>query len=139
LAPRAHGRRRKGEERRSAGGERAPGSMGGRTRVLAALLALAAAGGGVTRCAAQLRQDYYAAVCPDVEKIVRDAVAKKVQATPIAIGATIRLLFHDCFVEVRRLASLSRIDLSRSPPGNPDSSERQREPMLPAAARLGVV
>jgi peroxidase len=75
--------------------------MGAGIRVLTALLALAAASSGVTRCAAQLKQDYYAAVCPDVEKIVRDAVAKKVQATPIAIGATIRLFFHDCFVEVR--------------------------------------
>ncbi|GJM96715.1 hypothetical protein PR202_ga13577 [Eleusine coracana subsp. coracana] len=70
--------------------------MGGAgIRVLAAVLALAAA----TRCAAQLKQDYYAAVCPNLESIVQDAVAKKVQETAIAVGATIRLFFHDCFVE----------------------------------------
>ncbi|XP_062212488.1 peroxidase 51-like [Phragmites australis] len=73
--------------------------MGAGIRILAALLALASAAGVVTRCAAQLRQDYYAAVCPDVESIVRDAVSKKVQETPVAVGATLRLFFHDCFVE----------------------------------------
>ncbi|PWZ58863.1 hypothetical protein Zm00014a_026958 [Zea mays] len=71
--------------------------MGAGIRVLAALLAaLAASTAGVT---AQLRQDYYAAVCPDLESIVRAAVSKKVQAQPVAVGATIRLFFHDCFVE----------------------------------------
>ncbi|WVZ60660.1 hypothetical protein U9M48_010651 [Paspalum notatum var. saurae] len=72
--------------------------MGAGIRVLlAAFLAAAlAAAGGVT---AQLRQDYYAAVCPDLESIVRDAVSKKVQAQPVSVGATIRLFFHDCFVE----------------------------------------
>jgi hypothetical protein len=74
--------------------------MGAGIRILAAFLAAlaAATAGGVT---AQLRQDYYAAVCPDLESIVRDAVSKKVQAQPVAVGATIRLFFHDCFVEVR--------------------------------------
>ena len=74
--------------------------MGAGIRILAAFLAAlaAATAGGVT---AQLRQDYYAVVCPDLESIVRDAVSKKVQAQPVAVGATIRLFFHDCFVEVR--------------------------------------
>ncbi|KAL6637913.1 hypothetical protein ACP70R_025485 [Stipagrostis hirtigluma subsp. patula] len=73
--------------------------MGAGIRILAAVLAVAAAAGVTTRCAAQLRQGYYDAVCPDVEKIVRDAVTKKVQAAPVSVGATIRLFFHDCFVE----------------------------------------
>jgi peroxidase len=82
-------------------------SMGAGIRVLAALLAaLAAATAGVT---AQLRQDYYAAVCPDLESIVRAAVSKKVQAQPVAVGATIRLFFHDCFVEVRASSSSSSL------------------------------
>ncbi|XP_072955519.1 peroxidase 51-like [Typha angustifolia] len=50
-------------------------------------------------CSAQLRQNYYANVCPNVENIVRSAVTKKVQETFIAVGATIRLFFHDCFVQ----------------------------------------
>ncbi|KAJ3669843.1 hypothetical protein LUZ60_010167 [Juncus effusus] len=47
----------------------------------------------------QLRQNYYSATCPNVENIVRAAVTKKFQETPITVGATIRLFFHDCFVE----------------------------------------
>ncbi|PAN44885.1 hypothetical protein PAHAL_9G077400 [Panicum hallii] len=70
--------------------------MGAGIRILAAFLAALAAAAGV---AAQLRQDYYTAVCPDLESIVRDAVSKKVQDQPVAVGATIRLFFHDCFVE----------------------------------------
>ncbi|KAL6894136.1 hypothetical protein ACP4OV_008234 [Aristida adscensionis] len=72
--------------------------MGAGMRVLAALLAVAAAAGVTTRGAAQLRQGYYDAVCPNLESIVRDAVAKKVNDTPVAVGATVRLFFHDCFV-----------------------------------------
>ncbi|CAN6309221.1 unnamed protein product [Urochloa humidicola] len=70
--------------------------MGAGIRILAAFLAALAAAAGV---AAQLRTDYYAAVCPDLESIVRAAVSKKVQDQPVAVGATIRLFFHDCFVE----------------------------------------
>ncbi|VAI22278.1 unnamed protein product [Triticum turgidum subsp. durum] len=70
--------------------------MGAGIRILAvALLALAAAGGA----AAQLRQGYYSASCPNVEAIVQAAVALKVQQTPVAVGATVRLFFHDCFVQ----------------------------------------
>ncbi|KAG2719745.1 hypothetical protein I3760_02G004500 [Carya illinoinensis] len=48
---------------------------------------------------AQLKQNYYANVCPNVETIVRDAVGKKVKQTSVAVAATIRLFFHDCFVQ----------------------------------------
>ncbi|CAN6209148.1 unnamed protein product [Urochloa humidicola] len=68
----------------------------------AALLALAltAAGGSPFRAAAQqLRRNYYAGVCPDVETIVRGVMARKVQQTATTIGAIVRLFFHDCFVE----------------------------------------
>ena len=90
--------------------------MGAGIRILAAalLLALAVA---ATRCAAQqLQQNYYATICPNVETIVRDAVTFKVQQTPVAVGATVRLFFHDCFVKVPSLFSICiSIDpLSRS-------------------------
>ncbi|KAF8714237.1 hypothetical protein HU200_027840 [Digitaria exilis] len=52
-----------------------------------------------TCAAAQLRRDYYAGACPNVESIVRGVMARKVQQTPTTIGATVRLFFHDCFVE----------------------------------------
>lgn len=67
--------------------------------VVAALLAVAVLAASANVCAAQLRRDYYAGVCPDVEAIVRGAVAKKFQQTFITVGATVHLFFHDCFVE----------------------------------------
>ncbi|XVF61308.1 hypothetical protein PTKIN_Ptkin08bG0120000 [Pterospermum kingtungense] len=48
---------------------------------------------------AQLRQDYYDKTCPDVEKIVRAAVTEKFNQTFVTAPATIRLFFHDCFVQ----------------------------------------
>ncbi|KAF8714235.1 hypothetical protein HU200_027838 [Digitaria exilis] len=63
--------------------------------LLVALLAAASA----TVCAAQLRRNYYAGVCPDVESIVRAAVTKKYRETFITVGATVHLFFHDCFVD----------------------------------------
>ncbi|KFK30370.1 hypothetical protein AALP_AA7G252300 [Arabis alpina] len=47
---------------------------------------------------AQLRRNFYAGTCPDVEKIVRNAVQLKIQQTFTTIPATLRLYFHDCFV-----------------------------------------
>ncbi|TVU40306.1 hypothetical protein EJB05_13764 [Eragrostis curvula] len=72
----------------------------GSVRLAAALLVLVVtAAGSATVCDAQLRRNYYAGVCPNVEAIVRDAVAKKVQQTLTTISATVRLFFHDCFVQ----------------------------------------
>ncbi|CAI0406318.1 unnamed protein product [Linum tenue] len=48
---------------------------------------------------AQLTRTHYAGVCPNVEGIVRGAVQKKIQQTFVTIPATIRLFFHDCFVQ----------------------------------------
>lgn len=49
---------------------------------------------------AQLRQNYYANICPNVESIVRGAVTTKFRQTFVTAPATLRLFFHDCFVEV---------------------------------------
>ncbi|KAI3794125.1 hypothetical protein L1987_36752 [Smallanthus sonchifolius] len=48
---------------------------------------------------AQLKQNYYANICPNVETIVRNAVTAKIQQTFVTIPGTLRLFFHDCFVE----------------------------------------
>ncbi|XP_062199390.1 peroxidase 73-like [Phragmites australis] len=48
---------------------------------------------------AKLSPDYYRSTCPDVEAIVRAVVARKVKETFVTIPATLRLFFHDCFVE----------------------------------------
>lgn len=49
---------------------------------------------------AQLSTNYYSATCPQVETIVRGAVTKKFQETFSAVGGVVRLMFHDCFVQV---------------------------------------
>ena len=50
---------------------------------------------------AQLRTDYYASVCPNLESIVRAAMTQAV-SNERRIGASLlRLFFHDCFVQVR--------------------------------------
>ncbi|PKU81453.1 Peroxidase 55 [Dendrobium catenatum] len=48
---------------------------------------------------AQLRQNFYRVQCPNVELIVRQAVMKKMSQTFVTVPATLRLFFHDCFVE----------------------------------------
>ncbi|EEF37080.1 Peroxidase 73 precursor, putative [Ricinus communis] len=52
-----------------------------------------------TVSAQQLRQNYYANICPNVESIVRSTVQKKFQQTFVTVPATLRLFFHDCFVQ----------------------------------------
>ncbi|OMO99465.1 Plant peroxidase [Corchorus olitorius] len=47
----------------------------------------------------QLSQSFYKTSCPKVESIVRNVVAKKINQTFVTIPATLRLFFHDCFVE----------------------------------------
>ncbi|PIN17427.1 Peroxidase [Handroanthus impetiginosus] len=47
---------------------------------------------------AQLRQNYYAKTCPDVENIVRRVVTAKFKQTFVTVPAVLRLFFHDCFV-----------------------------------------
>lgn len=49
---------------------------------------------------AQLKQNYYANTCPNVENIVKNVVQKKFQQTFVTVPATLRLFFHDCFVQV---------------------------------------
>lgn len=48
---------------------------------------------------AQLKQNFYANICPNVESIVRNAVTIKFQQTFITVPGTIRLFFHDCLVQ----------------------------------------
>lgn len=48
----------------------------------------------------ELKRNYYAKICPNVENIVRKAVEKKFKETFVTVPGTLRLFFHDCFVEV---------------------------------------
>ncbi|KAF8101487.1 hypothetical protein N665_0205s0077 [Sinapis alba] len=47
---------------------------------------------------AHLRHNVYGKSCPNVEAIVRKVVQQKVKETFVTIPATLRLFFHDCFV-----------------------------------------
>ncbi|MCL7026957.1 hypothetical protein MKW94_019881 [Papaver nudicaule] len=47
---------------------------------------------------AQLKTDFYSKSCPNVEKIVKQAVALKFKQTFVTAPATLRLFFHDCMV-----------------------------------------
>lgn len=52
----------------------------------------------LTFVAAQLSPNFYQNTCPNVESIVRQAVANKFQQTFVTVPATLRLFFHDCSV-----------------------------------------
>lgn len=47
---------------------------------------------------AQLRPDYYASICPNLETIVRSSVRQSMAQSPISAPAALRLFFHDCAV-----------------------------------------
>lgn len=48
----------------------------------------------------QLVENFYSSTCPNVESIVNTVVSTKFSQTFVTIPATLRLFFHDCFVEV---------------------------------------
>ncbi|GAB4836907.1 Peroxidase 45 [Ancistrocladus abbreviatus] len=48
---------------------------------------------------AQLRLNFYHDSCPNVESIVHNAVKEKLQETFVTAPGTLRLFFHDCFVQ----------------------------------------
>lgn len=48
---------------------------------------------------AQLSESFYAQTCPNLESIVTQAVTAKFQETFVTGPATLRLFFHDCFVQ----------------------------------------
>ncbi|EOY02826.1 Peroxidase superfamily protein [Theobroma cacao] len=48
---------------------------------------------------AQLSENFYSNTCPNLESIVKQEVSTKFSQTFVTIPATLRLFFHDCFVE----------------------------------------
>ncbi|XP_031095356.1 peroxidase 55 [Ipomoea triloba] len=51
------------------------------------------------RAEGQLAENFYASTCPNVELIVQQVVGTKFAQTFVTVPATLRLFFHDCFVE----------------------------------------
>lgn len=49
----------------------------------------------------QLSVDYYAKSCPQLEQLVGSVTSQQFKEAPVSGPATIRLFFHDCFVEVK--------------------------------------
>lgn len=54
----------------------------------------------VTHQSRQLSVNYYARSCPQLEQLVGSITSQQFKASPVSGPATIRLFFHDCFVEV---------------------------------------
>ncbi|KAL6333615.1 hypothetical protein AAG906_028800 [Vitis piasezkii] len=52
-----------------------------------------------TRRHRQLSINYYATSCPQLEQLVASVTAQQFKEAPVSGPATIRLFFHDCFVE----------------------------------------
>ncbi|WOH15312.1 hypothetical protein DCAR_0934849 [Daucus carota subsp. sativus] len=46
-----------------------------------------------------LSEDYYAKTCPSFDKILLETITPKQQSNPTTAAATLRVYFHDCFVE----------------------------------------
>ncbi|KAJ8504154.1 hypothetical protein OPV22_005040 [Ensete ventricosum] len=70
---------------------------------------------------AQLKQNFYQVTCPNVESIVRQAVHKKLNQTIVTVPATLRLFFHDCFVEgcdASVIVASPRSDAEKDAPDN---------------------
>ncbi|KAF7151182.1 hypothetical protein RHSIM_Rhsim02G0138300 [Rhododendron simsii] len=49
--------------------------------------------------ARQLSNDFYAKSCPQLDQLVGSVTAQQFREAPVSGPATIRLFFHDCFVE----------------------------------------
>ncbi|KAL9346573.1 hypothetical protein Peur_061426 [Populus x canadensis] len=47
----------------------------------------------------QLSVDYYAKTCPQLEQLVGSVTSQQFKEAPVSGPATIRLFFHDCFVQ----------------------------------------
>lgn len=47
-----------------------------------------------------LNMGYYMMSCPFAEQIVKNSVNNALQADPTLAAGLIRMLFHDCFIEV---------------------------------------
>jgi peroxidase len=57
----------------------------------------------------ELSLDFYSHTCPQLDQIISSVIVTQYRDYPAAGPATIRLFFHDCFVEVCKLFSFSNV------------------------------
>ncbi|KAI3929270.1 hypothetical protein MKX01_006506 [Papaver californicum] len=67
-----------------------------------------------------LHFNHYRYTCPNVESLVRNAVAQKFQQTFVTAPATLRLFFHDCFVRGCDASVLLSSPSNRAEKDHPD-------------------
>ncbi|GAA0184898.1 peroxidase [Lithospermum erythrorhizon] len=77
---------------------------------------------GKARQPRQLSVTYYAKSCPQVEQLVLSVTSQQFIEAPISAPATIRLFFHDCFVQ-----GCDASILITSKPGSKQLAERDAE------------
>ncbi|KAK9131960.1 hypothetical protein Scep_011488 [Stephania cephalantha] len=53
----------------------------------------------INRRSSALRVDFYSKSCPQFEQLVSSITSQQFKDSPVSAPATIRLFFHDCFVE----------------------------------------
>ncbi|CAI9087338.1 OLC1v1021390C1 [Oldenlandia corymbosa var. corymbosa] len=56
-------------------------------------------GSDVRKAPRQLSVDFYAKSCPQVDQLVASVTSAQFRESPVSAPATIRLFFHDCFVD----------------------------------------
>ena len=71
-----------------------------------------------------LEVGYYKKTCPRVEHVVRDEVKKFVYKNAGIGAGLIRMLFHDCFVQVRRTQQCRPCPCMNAPSTNVQWRER---------------
>jgi len=62
---------------------------------------------GLSFGASGLNMNYYLLSCPFVEPVVKNTVNRALQDDPTLAAGLVRMHFHDCFIEVHSLSSLS--------------------------------
>ncbi|PKI64861.1 hypothetical protein CRG98_014776 [Punica granatum] len=73
--------------------------MAGKWTMLMVMAVAIIIGEMIGRGEGQLVENFYGNRCPNLEAIVRQAVSAKAAQNIPTVPATLRLFFHDCFVE----------------------------------------
>lgn len=76
------------------------GSMETRTGTLSITVCSLVMFSFVSLVKGSLSFNFYAASCPSAESIIRNIVSSSSSTDPTIPGKLLRLVFHDCFVEV---------------------------------------